>query len=275
MIIFDTYCGLNNQIYDILSGIHLATLLGIKFTFRYCCFRNDDLMTWFDVPFTELFDDNIFKYNQYYIPYNNQDFDINMNNSYNYESRVFNSYHGFNKDINFFKNFFENELKNNKYIIIKQIWPTFNNIKNEIINIHDVKPSLNIQTIICTIKKYLPEKYNCIAYRYEKDFTNYFNIKYVPKLDDLLKKLFSDNNYPIYICTNVDDLTEEFADPLLFTNSRIIIKDKYINKKLNYEINAFIDFEIAKSSYKFYGHSKSSFTDNISKIIKKCYYYDK
>ena len=51
ILIFDTYSGLCNQMYDIFSAINFCHIHNIYFTFRYANFRNNNLVTWTNVDF--------------------------------------------------------------------------------------------------------------------------------------------------------------------------------------------------------------------------------
>ena len=66
IFIFDTRGGLCNQFYDINCGINFCLLHNFKFTFRYCLFRNADLISWYERNFDDLFDTKMFeKYDNY------------------------------------------------------------------------------------------------------------------------------------------------------------------------------------------------------------------
>jgi hypothetical protein len=70
ILIFDTFSGLCNQFYDISNGINFCIINNIKFTFRFCSFRNSDLTSWYNVKFEELFDNTFLKkYENLYINY--------------------------------------------------------------------------------------------------------------------------------------------------------------------------------------------------------------
>ena len=56
ILIFDTNGGLCNQFYDIINAINFCLSHNIYFTFRYCAFRNDNLVSWYSQPFEKLFD---------------------------------------------------------------------------------------------------------------------------------------------------------------------------------------------------------------------------
>ena len=59
ILIFDTYGGLCNQMYDIHYSINFCIIHQIYFTFRYASYRNkENLSQWKNVEFSELFDDS-------------------------------------------------------------------------------------------------------------------------------------------------------------------------------------------------------------------------
>ena len=155
-----------------------------------------------------------------------------------------------------------------KYIIIKQMFSIydFKNIKNDIYSI--IQPNNKLMNIYLHIKKLiLPEKYNLIHYRYESDFTGFFNISNIQSLDYLIDNIhFKNKNLKIYVaCSNLKSLAKTeylLKDFNEYTN--IIIKDDYLEKyklnNLNFEEKAFIDFMIGKNAEEVYGHNKSSFS---------------
>ena len=53
IVIFDTFGGLCNQMYDIQCGINFCIYNNIKFSFRYCSFRNTNLTSWYNEKFTK------------------------------------------------------------------------------------------------------------------------------------------------------------------------------------------------------------------------------
>ena len=57
-LIFDTYGGLCNQMYDIQCAINFCKMYNIQFSFRYACLREkNDLTKWYDKKFKDLFSD--------------------------------------------------------------------------------------------------------------------------------------------------------------------------------------------------------------------------
>jgi len=55
ILIFDTFSGLCNQMYDIFYGINFCIINNINFTFRYCSFREKNLVDWYNEKFEKLF----------------------------------------------------------------------------------------------------------------------------------------------------------------------------------------------------------------------------
>jgi hypothetical protein len=200
ILIFDTAGGLCNQFYDIINGINFCVNHNIQFTFRYCDFRNDNLITWFNAPFEQIFDISFLNNYKLYINYNDIKDKITNDNCYNHNGRLVSG--------SIFKddNILEQLIKLNKnYIVLYQFWG-LNKFKNIIDHtIHTcIFPSNHI------IKKYIEiknniigdEPYNFIHYRHEIDFTNYFKLN-VESIDGLIDKIkFKNNNLKIFIATS-------------------------------------------------------------------------
>lgn len=278
ILIFDTFCGLCNQILDIQCALNFSINHNLKFTFRYCNFRNTkDNRLFFDVPFQQLFNPEVFKIYTNYIDYNSLKNDINKNNNtYNYENkRAIELFSNINEVFEFIKN------NKYKYIVLKQFFPLCNSnsyLKKYYIKI---KPNSNLFSIFLNLKNnFLPEKYNFIHYRYESDFTSFFNIETVFSIDNLLKRIkFKNPNLKIYIaCYNIKSLSKtHFLLNDIYSYKNILFKDdifeKYNIKNLNFEEHAFIDFLIGVNSCEVYGHKKSSFSSmlNLFKNTKNYY----
>ena len=76
ILIFDSNGGLCNQFYDITNGINFCIKYNVKFTFRNCAFRNDNLVTWTPEPFEKLFDKTHYIQNSVYqLMYHTYEFD--------------------------------------------------------------------------------------------------------------------------------------------------------------------------------------------------------
>ena len=268
ILIFDLCGGLCNQIFDINCSIDFAVKYNFNFSFRHCSFRLEDLKT-FDnnKNFDDLFDENVYhKYNNF-IPFKNISLLINNDNTINYISKSVHIWTDNDEHLINMLKMIPNDT-DKKYIIIKQMFAIydFKNIKNDIYSI--IQPNSKIMNIYLHIKKQiLPEKYNLIHYRYESDFTGFFNISNIQSLDYLIDKIdFKNKNLKIYVaCSNLKSLSKTeylLKDFNEYTN--IIIKDDYLEKhdlnNLNFEEKAFIDFMIGKNAEEVYGHKKSSFS---------------
>ena len=207
ILIFDTFCGLCNQILDIQCALNFCINHNLKFTFRHCNFRNTkDNRLFFDVPFQQLFNPEVFKIYTNYIDYNSLKNDINKNNTYNYENkRSIELFSNENQTLEFIKN------NNNKYIILKQFFSLCkanSYLKKYYVKI---KPNSKLFSIFLNLKNnFLPTKYNFIHFRYESDFTSFFNIETVFSIDNLLKRIkFKNPNLKTYIaCYNIKSLSK-------------------------------------------------------------------
>ncbi len=268
IIIFDTYGGLCNQFYDINCGINFCIINNIKFTFRYCTFRNNDLTTFYNEKFNKLFDMSFLdKYSNLYINYD--DLDIRDDNTYNFDSK---------RAIEIFTNNFENEIINcgKEYIILKQFWSIYE-FKQIIDDINPyILPSKKLVDIYNLLKDQLiNDKYNFIHYRYEIDFTSYFKVQPLDLKSlilNLKQKKFKNSDLKIYIATsNIKQLIDlndiELCDIILTKN------DDELND-YNFEERAFIDYMFGLHSCEVFGHSKSSFSHMLNDIKQTSNYYD-
>jgi len=158
ILIFDTYSGLCNQFYDIQCAINFCLIHKVKFSFRYASFRNNDLVTWYNVPFFKLFDTDFLNKFDLYVKYD--DLNSNEENTFNYNNSVC-----CNKFLSR-NNVLEQLLNLNKdYIVLKQFWDIylFKEIKEDIYKL--LVPSFNIMEIYTQIKNELgieQNKYNFI-----------------------------------------------------------------------------------------------------------------
>jgi hypothetical protein len=269
IIIFDTYGGLCNQMYDIQCGINFCIINNIKFSFRNCSFRNTDLVSWHSQIFDKLFDISFLtNYNTLHINYDT--LRLNRENTYNYESEC---------AILLFTKDYLNEIQNIKkdFIVLKQFCAVYNfqKIVDNVIPI--LSSSKRLHELYKKIKNKIinsDEQYNFIHYRYEKDFTRHFNIE-VKTLKPLildLKHKFKNPNLKIYIATtNICKLINLNDDEL-----RDIIISKNENKLLhyNFEEKAFIDYMFGLNSKEVFGHSKSSFSHMLNSFKNTSNYYD-
>jgi hypothetical protein len=269
IIIFDTYAGLCNQFYDVVNGIIFCLKNNLRFTFRYCSFRNDDLCSFSDSPFETLFDINFLKNYELYINYNDIKDKITNENCYNYGNRLLTRL--VFKD----KNILDQLINLNKdYVVLRQFW-VVHKLKNSMSNpiTTCLRPSSDIMKKYIEIKTNIigDEPYNFIHYRYERDFTKHFKVK-VEKLDILIDNIkFKNNNLKIFIATSnlkgLIDLNNCKYKNLIFKNDDMLLD-------LNFEQRAFIDYMFGLNSVECYGHSKSSFSLTINNIKNTNNYYD-
>jgi len=269
IFIFDTHGGLCNQFYEIITGINFCLRNNIYFTFRHCSFRNDNLCSWFLQPFEKLFDKTFLNEYKLYIDYYSIKNNLTNENSFNLNDNkkttiVFNKNDILNQIINL----------NKEYVVLSHYWSIFgfSDLIDRNINLK-ILPSKHILEKYTEIKKLIinDEPYNFIHYRYESDFTKYFNCE-IENLDSLLEKLkFKNNNLKIYIATsNIKNLLNLKDDKYI----NILHKDDDQLSDLNFEEKAFIDYMFGLNSIESYGHKKSSFSCMINNIKKCNNYYD-
>jgi hypothetical protein len=267
IFIFDTRGGLCNQFYDINCGINFCLLHNFKFTFRYCLFRNADLISWYERNFEDLFDTKMFEKYDNYIKF--ETLELTDDNTYNLhdirECRTFLT-----------KNYLEELLKIDKpYIVLKQIHGVYK-FHKIIDNVYPhILPSKKLLNLYEKIKSTLlldTEKYNFIHYRYEIDFTSYFKIK-VDILENVISNTidkFKNPNLKIYIATsnikNVINKESKFYD-------KIIMKNEDELREYNFEELAFVDYMFGLHSNEVFGHKKSSFSNMLNHLKKTSNYY--
>jgi hypothetical protein len=267
ILIFDTYGGLCNQMYDIVNGINFCLKNNIFFTFRYCSFRNNNLISWREEPFEKLFDLNLLKKYKLYINYYSVKDDLTNDNCFNLNAKyvannVFSKDNILNQLINL----------NKKYVVLKQFWAlyAFRDFIDNTIH-RNILPSNHIMEKYIEIKNKIlkDSSYNFIHYRYEIDFTSHFKCQ-VESLDNLINKLvFKNNELNIYIATtNIKNLLD--LENVKYKN--ILYKNE--DDELNFEEQTFIDFMIGLNSEEHYGHKKSSFSVMINNIKSTNNYYD-
>lgn len=269
IVIFDTFSGLCNQFYDIQCGINFCVINNIKFSFRYCSFRNDNLTSWYDAKFSSLFDMSFLtRYSTLYVNYD--DLNLNSENTYNYQG---------DRAIFLFTDNFLNEIKNinKEFIVLKQFWSVykFQKIIDNIVPY--LLPSKKLLDVYDKIKNHIlnsESQYNFIHYRYEIDFTSHFNLN-VKDLKSLildLKYKFKNPNLKIYIATsNIHKLIDLNDNEL---SNLIITKNDNKLKKYNFEEKAFIDYMFGLHSNEVFGHSKSSFSVALNSFKNTSNYYD-
>ena len=268
IIIFDTNGGLCNQFYDILNGINFCLTNNIQFTFRYCVFRNNDLTSWVQKPFEQIFDTNFLNNYDLYINYNDINDKITKDNCYNFNDKLL--AHLVFKD----EDILHQLIKLNKdYVVLKQFWSLYN-FKNFIDNTIATRilPSNDIMKKYIEIKNNLigNEPYNFIHYRYEIDFTRHFQVN-IESLDILIDDIkFKNNNLKIFIATsnikNLIDLNNCKYKNLIYKNDDMLLH-------LNFEQRAFIDYMFGLNSVECFGNSKSSFSVMINNLKQTTNYY--
>ena len=272
IIIFDTYGGLCNQFYDIICGVNFCIINNISFSFRYASFRNNDLMTWFNVEFEKLFDINFFKKFENFIEI--QKLNLTNENTYNYYGYI-SIYQIIQDDQDIIGQL--NNI-NKEFVVLKQFWSVhkFREIKNNFYS--DILPSKKIMDAYLNIFTNLSlenNKYNFIHYRYELDFINYFKINELPSLPSLiLNNCFKNKNLKIYIAsTNIKNLLQN-NNSYVDVNNLITFKDEETLSDFNFEEKAFIDFMFGLYSNEVYGHNKSSFSTILNNLKQTNNYYN-
>ena len=119
-LIFDTYGGLCNQMYDIQCAINFCKMYNIQFSFRYACLREkNDLTKWYDIKFKDLFSDK-FITNNLYVPYDK--LDCNLDNTYLFNNKV-RCIEWLNKERALLPQL--DRIKK-KYIVLRQFWSICN-----------------------------------------------------------------------------------------------------------------------------------------------------
>lgn len=273
ILIFDTYSGLCNQMFDIQCAINFCIIHKIKFTFRHSSLRNlNNLSLWYDVSFNNLFDDTFIKDNSLYIQYNS--LNCNSQNTYN-----------FNENKRAIEILTPNDIItqlqqfDKQYIVLKQFWSIhlFKQIQKNIYN--ELRPCNRLMQYYNNIKtSYLPEKYNFIHYRYESDFVNHFKLKHLHKLCKLIENIpFKDKSLKVYIAaSNLLHLSEPYISRPITAFSNILYKDgkQGYSDNLNFEENAFIDFMIGRNAVEVYGHNQSSFSTILNSLHNTNNYYN-
>jgi hypothetical protein len=266
-LIFDTYAGLCNQMYDINAAINFCIINNIEFTFRYAALRTKyDLTTWYNTEFKNIFNDS-FITTSLYKPY----FTIQSNES--------NTYH-YNSDVrcigwlNLDKALYPQLEKVDKtFIVMKQFWAVYKNFKDVECLYNQILPSVDLKSLY---QRYitLPKKYNLIHYRYERDFIEHFNIKNHRKLCDIIENYkFKDNTLPIYIATyEITKIPKEYFTKKVTDYNNILLKNVNING-YNFEELAFIDFMIGKNAQEIVGHPRSSFSVLLNSAHQTNNYY--
>lgn len=267
IIVIDTFGGLCNQFYDIYTSVLFCINHNLKFSFRYCSFRNDNLISWYNQRFDKLFDMSFLKlYKKLYVNYDKIKGKINRNNTFNIGSK---------RAINVFKKNYIQQISKiigrnkKKFIILKQFWAVHKNHKNYINFYKKIKPSDRLMNLYSKIKNSVlndGEKYNFIHYRYEKDFVDFFGVK-IENFTDLVGRIklkFDNQSLRIYIAaSNVEELVKKSKEQL---GNIVIYKSDKELKEYNFEELAFIDYMFGLNSEEIYGHNKSSFSHMLNDL---------
>jgi DNA-directed RNA polymerase subunit L len=270
ILIFDTYSGLCNQFYDINCGINFCLINNIQFSFRYCSFREYNLVNWYNQNFEQLFDidkiKNVVNFSNLYVEYDN--LQIKDENSFNFDGK---------RCIELFTDNFLNEIMNIKkeFVILKQFWAIYNFREIKIDINSYILPCKRLMNIYNNLKQKITknEPYNFLHYRYEHDFTNHFKIT----IEDLktiilrIKTHYKNPNLKIYIATNnikqlIDENDPDLSNILLFKNDDEL-------KEYNYEEKAFIDYMFGLHSNEVFGHNNSSFSNMLNGLKQTNNYY--
>ena len=271
ILIFDTYSGLCNQFYDVQCGINFCLVNHISFTFRFASFRNNDLTSWYNVPFSELFDTCFLSKYSLYIPFHEIHPKLNNNNTYNYNNTVC-----CNKFLSR-ENIIE-QLNNlqKEYIVLKQFWDIylFKQIVEDVNRL--LIPSKKIMNKYDEIKKELSlenNNYNFIHYRYEHDFVNHFKLTNMKNLIDIIEENpFQKKELKIYIATtNLDKMIQTNGN---FLKYQIVFKKENNLVEWNFEEKGFIDYMIGLNSLQVIGHKNSSFSVMLNNLKATNNYYN-
>ena len=256
IIVFDTFFGLCNQIYDIHYGINFCLKNNIKFTFRYANFRKDDLVTFYNVNFDELFDTEFLKDINLYVDLNS--LELNDKNTRNLNTNIPATIL-LKNNIKFLKYIKE------PYVVLKSIFSLIEDIEisKDILSI--IKPSPKIMNIYHNIHYKLglnKNPYNFFHYRYEFDFTSFHQLSKISSLGLLLNTIkFKNNTYKIYLASsNIKNIIKNL------NVNNLIYKNEDELTELNFEERAFIDFIIGKNSEEVYGHPISSFSHTLNRL---------
>jgi len=269
IVIIDTYSGLCNQFYDITCGVNFCITNNIKFSFRYCSFRNPNLVSWKNSDFNKLFDTSLFKkYEDLYVDFEN--IHLTNENTYNFNGAL---------ATRLFTSDYLNEIISipNDYVVLKQFWSVYK-FSKIIDNVFSrIRPSKRLMELYDNIKNQLlqtNEQYNCIHYRYEVDFTSYFKVT-IENLKDIILRLkpqFKQPNLRIYIATSditkVIDLNDIEISEIIFTKNVDELKD------YNFEELAFIDYMFGLNANEIVGHNKSSFSHMLNDVKGTNKYYN-
>lgn len=265
IVIINSWGGLCNQICDLYYSINYFISNNINYTIKNCTFRDENnLENFYFQKYDKLFNINIVNFAKNYIKYDKIKNNVNENNTIYLSSKELSE-----EKLIEFNYKYKNE---NKYIFIYNFYRLNVEIKRIFIKFdHLINPNDKILNIYQFIKRnLLPEKYNFIHLRIEKDFEGIFGKENIFNLKCILNKIKFKNDYQIYLaCPDINKILNTNVNKNLdFKKKKFIYKDDIIkNINLNFEEKAFIDLLIGKYSQEFYGNNKSSFSLVLS-IIK-------
>lgn len=271
-LIFDTYSGLCNQMYDIQAAVNYCLAYNIPFSFRYASLRMPhDLCKWYDIPFEDLFDGEIFDQFPLYKRYST--LNCNPRNTHHYNNPV-RAIEWLNVDRAILPQL---EYVKKDYIVLRQFWSIPCNVMEQYNLFSMIKPCEKLDNRYRMLaNKLLPSKYNLIHYRYEDDFNAHFKIVKPLKLCDIIRHVkFYRPELPTYIATNrASRIPPTLLSTPLSSFGNIICKPEGENDDLNFEEAAFVDFMIGKTAHQIYGHHNSSFSVLLNSNHATNHYYD-
>jgi len=278
-LIFNLLGGFTDQVKDILSINKFTIANKIHFSIRFTTCRPIDNPCHFNqYNAEEMFDMSMFcSINEYFIPYSEISEKITQENTYDFYMEKVNG-KLFKPEWNqYFAKLYSDILNilyncEKEYIIVGSAFRHYSGMDNLLERkdlMKHLKPSQKILDELNKNRAVLPKHYNCIHYRYEKDWIPCLtrsNTPYiVPPIDVLIKDTPFKNNYKIYICCSAIELLKErgMMQNDLQTYDTILTK---LPNNLNYDENGFLDYLIAVNSQEFYGNNISGFTSILNAI---------
>ena len=267
ILILDTASGLCNQMKDIETFASFCIANKYRFSFRYCCFRNSNLTTFYYVDFQSLFDVSSFKKLPKYSYYSELDFK---------GGKTLNAWPPSIKTSLEAIDFLKSVEGKYSHIFIPQFWPLFDYENSKIHSDIKIEPSKKIKEFFLGLKSRLPERYNFLHYRYEHDFLEHF------KIDDreiintnfpaLIQKNIFKKNLPIYLsCSSPLNVLKNIPAK---DRKNIFYNDETSLHDFNFEESAYIDYLVGEASDEVVGHSRSSFSQRLSQSKNTSSYYD-
>ena len=150
-LIFDTYAGLCNQMYDIHAAINFCLINNIEFTFRYAALREKDNLTkWYNTDFNNIFNDS-FITTSLYKPYHT--IHSNESNTFHYNSDI-RCIRWLNQDKAIYPQL---EQIDKTFIVLKQFWAVYKNYKDVEYFYNKILPSSRLTSLYKNYTK-LPDK---------------------------------------------------------------------------------------------------------------------